>query len=296
MKKAICSILVILFVFSLFPAESSAHGDRKEHFNDIEHVLFGKNYKTYYDELPIDTKRKVRAIEYASILTLDQYNETDHTLLMGLEKLGVPDLPKNVTDTKDEYEFGINYRSYPNEHRKYTHRGWDYLYSDLDDIANWPVRKNILLNTARVVFKLDNFTNDKESQGYAFCALVYYIHIIGDQEKDSQYADCEKIIPLGRNNAQKTQKSSNTSDVFLELEYYLPRLFKEQQGSVLYIALMLRLKMLSKQVRKLDENGKVTGKDNIDKYQTCAKKMMKVLRFYIPKLLKNESFFTAVFP
>ena len=95
MKKKLCLACIFLLIICSFPSASFAHGDRKDHFNDIELVLFGCEDGSYSKNLSRETKRKLRAIEYASILALDQYNGTDGTLLNLLKMLNIPDLPPN---------------------------------------------------------------------------------------------------------------------------------------------------------------------------------------------------------
>ena len=296
MKRGKCIILALIILLFSIPTDAFAHGDRREHFNDIELVLFGVKDGDYgkSKSLSREAKKKLRAIEYASILTLDQYNGTDSTLLLHLKLMGnIPDLPPDVIATKSDNSLGINYKSYPNIHRAFTHRGWDYSY--LIDEANWEVRKNILINTVNAVFTFSKPANQRESKGYAFCALIYYIHIIGDQEEDSAYAPAEIIMPLGRDNTENTNNTNESNpDVFSQLAFYLPRLFRDQTDSLNYLLLMKRLDFLSKKVRKVAEGG-VSKKEEAE-YQRYAKKLLTILSQHIPSLLENESFFSDVFP
>ena len=287
-------IMALLLLVTSFPSISIAHEKQKEHYLEIELVLFGKEN----EDLKGEEKRKLQAIEWAEGLAIDQCNGNNAEILNKLRELGIQDLPDDVVTTKLEDPLkGINYQSSFNEHRQYTHKGWDLSPSPyIDDQANWAVRRNILLRTAEYAFELRYNPIKPDAQCDAFCALVYYIHIIGDQENDSKYAPASVIIPLGRKNAENTNNANESNpDIFSQLQYYLPRLFKDQTGSITYRLMMIHLDLMSKEVRRLDDGGIVRA-ENIAKYQKYAKKLINVLHYYIPSLLKGEAFFTKAFP
>lgn len=292
MKKK-CLIMALLLLAFYFPSSTIAHKEQKKHYEDIELVLFGKEDAGLTGE----EKRKLQAIEWAEGLAIDQFNGNNAETLKKLRELEIRDLPDDVTTTKAEDPIkGINYSSIFSEHRQYTHKGWDLSPSPyIDDLANWAVRRNIMLRAAEYTFGLRYNPIKPDSQCDAFCALVYYVHIIGDQENDSKYAPAAIIIPLGRKNAENTNNANESNpDIVSQLQYYLPRLFKEQQNSLTYKAMMLHLAIFGRTVRRLDDNGSVKG-ENIAKYQKAAEKLIHILSYYIPTLLRSEPFFTNTF-
>ena len=125
------------------------------------------------------------------------------------------------------------------QHRQYTHRGWNdqinYLF-DEDQKERWLKRKEVLRNTVYKVFDYNQqpfwlswlpfFHDEKSEMKYdSFCALVYYVHILGDYLEDSNYQQFN-----GNTNGRKvafarSHADEENIDLFFELQIHLSKLF-----------------------------------------------------------------------
>lgn len=213
------------------------------------------------------------ALQNASYLCVDQCNGMGQGSLNQLKEYGV----KGIIDDISE----INYGAGGDNHREKTHMGWNNL-SNPDFKDKWDKRKKILLNTVDKVF---DFENDEDIE--AFSKLIYYIHIIGDYEYNDPFEN-DGLIALGG-------KYGGTS-VISELRGCIKTLFKDQHSSYNYIFLQLDLQLLDSKVYRLYNEFKTfdpaARKKKYDEYVSDLKKY---LSKFIPKLLKNEEFFTEVF-
>ena len=284
MTKRIVAILVVAVVLIVAVLPAWAH-ERKKHDADIEIVLFGKeNYK--------DTHPKVadiiQALEDAVYLAVDQFNGNGAKELENLRSKGIKNLPRSI----DEINFTGN-----NAHRLYTHRGWNLEYTD--DKANWTIRKSILKSTVQKML----FSNQKHSLDWlihgkknnekqidSFCALLYYIHILGDHIEAEKYTQLAYIIPLVRPNDKEN------SGLIPELQKHLSIMLESQQASFTYYALMGELDNLkAKAARLISSTGGINTDEKFKQYHDCAEKLKDTLTFYLPDLLMNESFFSDSF-
>lgn len=307
------SIFLVAFVFScLFCTVSvDAHPNASEHYEELEAMLFDS--RNFHESAQGDVLTKIRTIEYASTLCIDQFGESDSTLLKGLKKWGVPGIPQNVS--KINPDDTDNIRLSPANHRTYTHQGWEHSYTSeqYGDLARWPVRKNILLAATEEVFNFSIFSGKWMfiNFGYSdkcdsFSALVYYNHLLGDylEDVDPKKGNIDKFN--GISNGHKIPFASNDSnpvDLFSEIEKYLAILFADQaESNRVYDSLMSDIETLANKARRISENAE--GTITLEHYkdmQACVQEFMDILTgenghySAIYTLLMNESFFKDVF-
>lgn len=305
MKQRILAMLLLL-VFVVGSAPSAlAHDDQSAHDRDLKYALFGSPNKALTGE----EKTIFEAISNAAALTIDQFSqneqlrqkESTYNKLQGeLQELGLPALPNSF----DNLDLNINVAPdgkniTASSHRKYTHLGWNY--KDYPNEEFWETRKQVLLHTV-------NWTlfNDKalfswipgaadalyppSEQCEAFCAMVYYIHILGDHiegDKPEKLTDLEPLI-------QYTNLS--TPGIIAELKEQLSVVFVSQEDSWTYAALMDKLTGLE---IRAEQNcatwGAVDTKERCTLNQDYANELLDILSDYLPNLLKYEPFFSSHF-
>ena len=279
MKQILGFALVVVVLLALLcPAYAF---DRGEHDEYLEKVLF------ILGEVPEGGKDKMEMLESASYLTLDQYNGKGADDLDYLRSQGVSSLPKSISDI----DFTGN-----SLHRRYTHQGWDYTYSGEKDKANWPARKDILRSTTNKVFDF-GVTNEIAGrycdQCDSFSALVYYVHILGDQIHDNAPKGSSEQLPLARAHADE-----NTPDIFYELRPHLETLFSDITGSRAntYNGLMTKLDVLARKARSLDATtGGINTDEKVAQLNAYETELMDLLISYVPRLLRHTEFFKNAF-
>ena len=226
--------------------------------------VFFKNFK---DDIwtNVDLKEKVLIIESASYLTIDQFNDYGQKDLEKLRKYGIKGLPKSINE--------IKFNASGTTHRSHTHRGWDYNYFGVTKDL-WPVRKQILINTVGEVFDFKGDSLKQES----FCKLIYYVHILCDHMDDTSYKVTNglKIDVGGR---------VDQYDIIHELMTTFETLFKDQKNTHKY-------RRIGKLVRS---EGGINSDDKFSEFKDHTTNLFDVLTMYLPEMLKEEEFFSAVF-
>ena len=265
--------------------------DRKQHDLDIESVLFGKvNFSTSKEA---DVQNAAKALKCAAYLAIDQFNGKGADELNFLEKeYKVSGLPK-----LSEIDFRGN-----NNHRRYTHRGWDFQYGK-SDVGHWTVRKSILLKTVDKQFDFEKSPNailghfnekylEYDKKCDSFCALIYYTHIIGDYIGNETYGQFRSNYP----NQMDLGGTNDDYSITAELLKHTKILFADQKDTHKYITLQNSLTALDGKIRKL-----VLSKEGIDteekykQYTEYAEDLKDILTHNIPNLLKEEDFFKKVY-
>lgn len=305
MKRRILTTLLLLMLFVGIVSSAAAHDSQSEHDKDLKLVLFGSRDKL----LSGDEKEAFRAIANAAALTIDQFSanatkrskEKEYNDLQSeLQMMGLPELPVdfdsidlNCKVTKD----GKNITA--NTHRKYTHLGWNY--NKYPDAEFWKRRKQILLHTvnwtlfnSNAAFSWLPWVSDAlyspSEQCEAFCALVYYIHILGDHIGGDKPEKMTNIEPL----IQYTNMT--TPGIIAELKEQLQIVFFSQITSWTYAGLIQELTSLE---IKAEQNcatwGAVDTEEKCKKNQEYAKELLEILSRSVPNLLKNEPFFADHF-
>lgn len=279
MKKTVCYLIVIIFSFSVFCFSVSAH-DRAEHEKDLRCVLFGPPCNL--PSISVDAKTAMDKLYHASYLSIDQFNGYGKEDLTYLKNAKIKWLPKSIDD--------IDFPASGHTHRSFTHRGWNFDYSG-DDQANWPARKMILLSTVNDIFKFKHTSNNPDNykgQCESFAALIYYIHLIGDQIENKKIKAEGLEMNLGG-----TKDKKNVID---ELLVFLPNLFPTQKSSGTYTILTNRLNQLNTRISALvNKTGGIRSDEDFAEYHECAEELMNILKLHIPYLLRNEPFFNKVF-
>lgn len=299
-KRILAMLLLLVFVVGYAPA-ALAHDDQAKHDRDLKYALFGSKEK----RLSGSEKLIFKAISNAAALAIDQFSQNDqrrqkestyNELQAELQELGLPALPASF----DELDLNINVAPdgkniTANSHRMYTHRGWNY--KGYPNERFWKMRKQVLLHTA-------NWTlfNDKaffswipgaadalyppSEQCEAFCAMVYYIHILGDHIEGDDPNKLTDLAPL----IQYT--SLSTPGIIAELKEQLSIVFVAQEDGWTYAALMDKLTDLEiRAERNCGAWGAVDTKEKCKLNQDYANELLDILAAYLPNLLKNEPFF-----
>ncbi len=286
MKRLIVLLTAILFLLqAAVPAFS--HG-RSEHDEELELVLFGNRYYSLSHPL---VSGRIRALEDAVYLCIDQFNGSGAEQLKNLQDRKIPGLPRSIS----EIDFTSNY-----SHRKYTHRGWNL--TSYDPAANWTVRQNILRNTIeKELFSSDNgliaaATNLIRGNSYKdevenFSAFLYYVHVLGDHIEADTYGKLGYIIPLSRQH-----ESADNPGLITELKGHIQVLFSKQSNTRIYRSLMSELQNLWNISDSIvNTEGEVNSPEKFSVYHQCAIDLLNTLSLYIPGMLKEEDFFKSAF-
>ena len=311
MKKISNFLVFFILICSFGIVSVEAHQNASEHYEELEAMLFDS--RNFHESAQDNTLTALRTIEYASTLCIDQFGESNSTLLTGLKKWGVPGIPSNVSEINPDDTDPVKLS--PTNHRTYTHQGWEHSYTSekYGDLAHWPVRKNILLAATEKVFNFNTFSGKwlLIDFGYSdkcdsFSALVYYNHLLGDylEDVDPEKGNIDKFN--GISNGHKipfASNASNPTDMFSEIEKHLAVLFSEQaKGGRVYDSLISDIDTLAAKSRRISgsSDGTITS-DNYDDMQACVQEFMDILTgengHYnaVHQLLMKEYFFSRVF-
>lgn len=292
-RKLIAGILLCLLV-SASLCKAFAHKDN-QHYKEIESVLFGTQAATIMGDQA--SKKLVRHLEYATSIALDQYNGFKDTLLKDLQMYGVPNLPPNVTEIGTENS--INFSDSPNKHRGYTHLGWTYTYGKEFADANWPKRKQMMVETTKKVLN----SKDEEICD-SFAAILYYVHLLGDMQEDSSRTERDQVIPLiEKHGLSDIFIHKPNKDIFIELYHYLSVLFEGRVNKTYlsyYNRMMRKIKDLYSEAKKdmrsnddevIKENENNLTSEQLDYY---SRELLKALSSNMPILLEH-TLFSGVF-
>lgn len=286
MRKQFClffGVIILLIISNLSVYAKGGNGHNKE----LEKVLFGEI------SLTDEQEDAVEALEAAAYLTIDQFGGDGESKLEILEDYKVNNLP-----TIEEIDISS---SETNHHREYTHQGWESNYRHIKDHegsedeewqSKWNERKHILENTANEIFGfkwwgdiplIGSMLPDYGQQCDSFCALVYYVHILGDHEVTNSVKQYNYLMPVGG--------KLNQCDIIHELMYHCNILFAAQSNTYEFAMFKTKLSILNSKYTKI---GKVTA-DNIEQNKKYAEELVDILKNYVPSLLGNETFFNEVF-
>ena len=296
MKRALAILLSVALLCCGLPA--LAHGSQRDHDKDLKLALFGDADHTLRGE-----KRKAfKAIADAAALCIDQYSANES---MQSKKGEFEDLSNRVDLSMSFEDVDLNKNIAgenvtPNTHRMYTHQGWNS--SKYSNAEFWNIRKKILLEAAQqslfdnsipfipwVSNIISSLTGPSE-QCDAFCALVYYVHILGDHLEGDKPDKLDALEPLDQ------YESLSSPGIIPELQEYLQVLFANQKTSWSFISLMQDLDTLGRKAEKVYYSpGGINTEEKCKTNMENAKELLKVLGREVPKLLKNEDFFIETF-
>ena len=294
MKRKTVAVVILIVCILSFSLDSFAHNDDK-HYKEIESVLFGNKAASILGNT--EKKKLIRHLEYATGLALDQFNGSDGTLLIDLQIFGIPNLPTHITDEIDAG--GFNFRESANAHRQYTHMGWTYEYDKNHRKANWPLRKQIMVETVKkVLFKKDNSYDDTYYDSFA--AVLYYIHLLGDMQEDSKRKERDQIIPLiEKHGMSEIFVYKPNRDIFTELYHYLPILFENNVNLTYrsyYTSMIREIKNTysdaKKEMKNNSEEEKREYNNNLTPGQLnkYSERLLNILQKYMPTLLEHTAF------
>lgn len=272
-KKFSAVLLALVLLFSDISIVRAY--ERKDHDQMTEDVLF-KNFKVIDNDLAcLD---EINAIECAAYLAIDQFNENGQGDLNVLKAFGVKKLPK----LRD-----IDYPSSGAYHRRATHRGWtaEIGVYDGEVLERWLLRKEILISTVEKIFDFKGDEVKKDS----FCALIYYIHILGDRIDDTKYYPNAEIMELGGR--------TDEQDIACELLKYIEILFEDQKHTHKYQHVVSELEISDSGIKELlqSQPSGLMSEETFEKYQKYADEIREVLTCNLPEMLKDEDFFSEVF-
>lgn len=271
-KSRIIAVVLSVILLSFSFVRTSAFS-REDHDKYMNNVLF-KSFKIIENDKSVADE--IEALECASYLTIDQFNGGGQNELDTLKKYDVGSIPVSIQSI--DYS-GNAY------HRKATHRGWNAeLIYENDTLERWKIRKQILVSTVDKIF---DFKGDNKKQD-SFCALIYYIHVLGDRLADEKYYPNYVIMELGGR--------PDEDDIVHELIKNIEILFQNQKKTYKYKHVISKLKTYNSKIYDLlkDNKGIIEGEAFTD-YHNYAKDIMEVLECNIPEMLKNEAFFREVF-
>lgn len=281
-------VIAVSLLFCFFTTQTYAF-DVDEHDAYLEQVLFGDDDLNGLNNSNKSISETIQMLEYASYLAIDQCGGKGVNELNFLKEQKVKNIPKlNDFDLTGIF-FG--------NHRNYTHRGWDYLYTipkgEKHDKANWQVRRELLCSTVNKVFNFglrNEFFGKVCGQCNSFSALIYYVHILGDHIAMDSYKVNDLTIPLARAHAYE-----ENPDVFWEIKKHCEILFSSQKDSLMYLSFVQELDNLAIKARTLVATTGGISEANFEQYHSYSEDLMELLISYVPLLLENEKFFKTEF-
>ena len=311
MKKTISVILVCCLMLCAFTEEAFAFGF-KEHNEWTEYAIFGD--KHYSQRYPDEKNNPVMSLHCATYLCVDQFNynahpDEDDERLAILQRRNIPGLPKSV-------ENDLNYTAFGEKHRTYTHRGWNYSYSDTElKKSHWELRKKLLIATVKKEFdpgivndflsflgndNAESLTKNFDKKCEYFAELLYYCHILGDHLYDNKelkdksggnldrpYYVKDLIIYIGG--------TRDNATIIHDLKECVQSLFGKKKAQ----SLISELDRIEKNIDYVRyEEGKDGGLNTVGRYieySSYAQSVLDALHDNLPGLLNDEPFFTRVF-
>ena len=294
MRRRLTALLLCL-ALCLLPAPQAGAHDAVEHWNDIRYVLFGQERTP--SSLDKDQQQKLNALLYATQLCIDQFGGSCASYLSSLHNNHYRHLPKSISE--------IDLYATANDHRLYTHRGWNENYADVSNGENsdwaqrWQQRKKLLTDVAEQIFDFDGRRPVFDVFGYpctsecdAFCRLLYYVHLLGDHAAFTTYS-YNRVIKGKLGKDQVVSLASTRGDcVISELQKAAAELFGETETSELNRELE---EIKSRVIELLNGPEAMKTDEDLEKYKGFIQDVLDTLADYIPKLLKEKDFFSKVF-
>ena len=297
--KRFITFLIILGSLFISAVPAFAHDNQKEHDKDLKRVLYGSSEKTLRGE----NKDAFQAIADAAALSIDQFSPNKTAQW---KKSEFEDLKTRVGFPYEFSDFDLNHDKAGNNitantHRAYTHRGWNY--ASYPDMEFWKDRKKVLIYTANKEMFYSNssfswapwlqeklFDYEKASeQCDAFCALVYYVHILGDHLEGDTAKKIAVLEPLARTS------DLSSPGIIPELEEYLEILFQNQRNTYKFSAMRQEIERIALDAEKNYYSwGGINTDEKARLNQQYAEELMKCLSNYVPVMLQQEQFFDAL--
>ena len=295
MRRRLTALLLCLVLCLLPTPRAGAHDEAGEHWKEIRYVLFGQ--ERTLSVLDKDQKQKLNALLYATQLCIDQFGASGASYLSFLQQNHYRHLPESIQ------EFDLDATA--NDHRLYTHRGWDESYADMPNGRNpdwtqrWQRRKKLLTNVAEQIFDFDGRWSGFDVFGYpctaecdAFCRLLYYVHLLGDHAAFTTYS-YNRVIQGKQGKDQIMPLATTRGDcVISELQKAATELF----GGTATSELNRELEEIKGEViGLLNSPEAMKTQEDLEKYKGFVQEILDVLAKYIPGLFKDMDFFSKVF-
>lgn len=287
--RTIASVLLVTLLLNGVVLNCHAH-DSREHDKEMMAVLFSKT-ETYVRSQ--DTDKYIKALKYASYLTVDQFGQDGESKFNDLKSWKMKGLPSKFSDIKYEYVIprgNSDLKVNANTHRRYTHQGWIIKYGNSEANRFWDTRKKVLLGTVNTIFEFNKapIVIRYDNKCVDFCGIIYYVHILGDYIEADNYKKLNLLVPLAGSN--------DGVDMIANLREYIELVFADQKKSVDYTELMKGLEKIEKTAKPIQQSiGGVNTDEEFAEYHKCAEDLLNLLIDHIPALLKNEEFFRNVF-
>ena len=320
--KPLIGVLLVTLLCSLFIIPVAfAYPNHTYHDKMMDMMLFGKDFnKAKFTD---KERERIVALEAASFLCIDQFGSSGSDRLGDVRIIGLhwPVVPMGV-DAINPRDFQLS----ASNHRSCTHCGWERGYDpryfndkesyERDWQTRWERRRGILRGAVDKVFGASMLpswvpfrdTTDDEKRE-SLCALIYYVHILGDYVGD---ATCDKFsnVDIGGYKIPFARSSNSEMDLFSELEKHLGIVFSGHKSDPEYKSLMRELDDLAEGSRDLAmANGGRYSESDFEEAKRNARALEALLtgggsdsdnefqydQSYVYKLLKKESFYTDAF-
>ena len=272
LRAAVLIILCAVLAAQCLSCDVGAY-QRKNHDKYMTQVLFKSFKETGNDP---NASEKLEALECASYLCIDQFNDNGQSDLDTILRFGVKGIPRSIDE--------ISFPASGTTHRSFTHRGWRSTNNGLPTEKR-ELREQILINTVDTIFDFEG----NEKQRDSFCALIYYVHLLGDHMADSSYKvkNGLKMEVGGR---------KDNTDIVHELETHVEVIFSDQTHTHKYQSLLSALERYNARFYALvNSEGGINTDEKFAQKQAYVEGLSKLLTYYLPEMLKDEQFFRQAF-
>ncbi|ADL34610.1 hypothetical protein bpr_I1876 [Butyrivibrio proteoclasticus B316] len=298
MRKRLLALILIICLCSIVASNICyAHDSAEEHNKELEKVLFEEGFSKYKSD---EVKRAVRALELASYLSIDQFHGNGESQFDELKRLGYGgflsfssiDYYEDLTGTTKNDGTAVQISA--QNHRKYTHQGWEMNFQNDNVNKFMEKRRSILLGTVNSVFgfRKVTFLIGYDERCKSLSGIIYYVHILGDYAEADKYTKISLLPPLAGNMSKDPTKEA----LIPSLKKYIETLFADQQSDDDYKDLLKGLEKIEKEAFKIEDTiGGVNTDEEFEKYHNYSTQVLELLMKHIPNLLKEEQFFSDVF-
>ena len=307
MHKRLIAIFLITLLICGTATSSIAH-TAQGHYKDMSRVLFQTTYP-FINRSPQknpEQHKAIWALRYVYQVAIDQFNwseerHNNETAFSNLSSLcGIHHMPPSISIIDLPNVNSIT-------HREYTHMGWNVptpLHPVLGSewTSRWATRKYMILSTVEQIFNFngspdfwDTLFPSYTQECDAFCALLYYVHLLGDHigfSYDTYIKESRYMLALsGTIPGPRQYKQSSPPNIISEFIYYSYILFGKDAKF-----LVEDLRIIGEQLNNLpqDVNGFVT-EEAFPEYKRLAEQVLNKLEHHIPRLLKTQTWWKNVF-